>query len=132
MVELVIALVTVGILCAITIPRVGDQLDRLAVRSAARDVRTMLTVARARAIGVARPTAVHYSAIDSSMVLRRGTDTLERRALGELYGVSVRPSRPYTAFGVNGLGVGGANLSIILRRHAVAETVFVSREGRVR
>lgn len=131
-VELVISLVTVGILCGIAVPRIGDQLDRIAVRGAARDVRTLLSVARARAIGGARPTAVHFRALDSSAALRRGRDTLEVRALGQVYGVSVRASREFTAFGVNGLGVGGANVSIFLRRHAAVETVFVSREGRVR
>lgn len=131
-VELVISLVTLGVLCGIAIPRIGDQLDRIAVRGAARDVRTLLSVARARAIGSARPTAVHFNALDSTTVLRRGGDTLELRALGQVYGVALRASRPFTTFGVNGLGLGGANVSVALRRHAIAETVFVSREGRVR
>lgn len=131
-VELVLSLVTVGILCGITIPRIGDQLDRLAVRGATRDVKTLLSVARARAIGRATPIAVHFRSADSSMVLRRGSDTLQHRLLGQVYGVSVRATRPFTAFGIDGLGLGGANLSIVLRRGAIAETVFVSREGRVR
>ena len=127
-----ISLTILGVLCGIAVPRMGNQLDRIAVRGAARDVRTLLAVARARAIGTARPTAVHFRATDSSVVLRRGDDTLQRRALGQIYGVSVRATRPFTAYGVNGLGIGGANLSVALRRRAMAETVFISREGRVR
>ena len=130
--ELMISLTIVGVLCGIAVPKIGSQLDRIAVHGAARDIRTLLAIARTRAIGGARPTAVHFRSSDSSVVLRRGDDTLQRRALGQIYGVSVRATRPFTAYGVNGLGIAGANLSVALRRRTMAETVFISREGRVR
>lgn len=130
--ELLISLVTLGLLCSIAIPRVGTQLDRLAARGAARDVRTMLTVARARAIGGGRPTTVVFGSADSTAGILRGTDTLQWRPLGQVYGVSVKATRPSTSFGVNGLGIARANLRIVFRRRTVQETVFVSREGRVR
>jgi Tfp pilus assembly protein FimT len=130
--ELLIAMVTLSILVTIAIPRTGSTIDRIAVRNAARDTRTMLSVARARAIGGARPTSVHFHAIDTSAVILRGRDTVQLRALGQLHGVSFRATRDSTAFGINGLGIARANLSIAFQRRAAVETVFVSREGRVR
>jgi type II secretory pathway pseudopilin PulG len=132
MIELAISLTIMGLLLGLTVPRIGDQVDKLAVRGAARDIRTMLAVARARAIGGARPTSVHFHASDTTVVFVRKRDTLQLRPIGQIFDVSLKATRDSTAFGVNGLGISRANLSIVLRRKAAVETVFVSREGRVR
>jgi type II secretory pathway pseudopilin PulG len=132
LIELAMTLTIVGLMLGISVPRIGHQLDGIAARGAARDVRTMLAVGRARAIGGARPTAVHFHSVDTSVVLVRGRDTLQIRALGQIFGVTLKATRDSTAFGVNGLGIARANLSIILRRRSAVDTVFVSREGRVR
>jgi len=36
------------------------------------------------------------------------------------------------AYAPNGLGYGASNLTVVLRRGSAAETIFVSRLGRVR
>jgi hypothetical protein len=54
------------------------------------------------------------------------------RPLRDVYGVRLAANRDSMAYDGRGLGVGAANLSIVVRRGAVAETVVVSRLGRVR
>jgi hypothetical protein len=49
-----------------------------------------------------------------------------------LYGVRVTASRDSMAYDARGLGYGAANLSVVVHRGRVAETVYVSRLGRVR
>jgi hypothetical protein len=52
--------------------------------------------------------------------------------VGALYGVRLEPSRDSMAYAPSGLGWGGANLRVVVRRGAAADTVVVSRLGRVR
>ena len=44
----------------------------------------------------------------------------------------LRPTRDSMTYYPNGLALGGANLSIVVTRGSAAETVLVSREGRVK
>jgi hypothetical protein len=46
--------------------------------------------------------------------------------------VSLSTSRDSLAFDVRGLGYGAANLTLVARRGAAADTLVVSRLGRVR
>ena len=48
------------------------------------------------------------------------------------HGVTLSATRDSMAYAPNGLGYGASNLSIIVRRGAVTDTVVVSRLGRVR
>jgi hypothetical protein len=57
---------------------------------------------------------------------------LLRRDLRSVFGVRLSASRDSMAYDARGLGLGAANLSLVIRRGAAAETVFVSRLGRVR
>ena len=53
-------------------------------------------------------------------------------ALGHAHGVTLASSRDSLAFDVRGLGYGAANLTLVARRGRAAETLVVSRLGRVR
>ena len=66
--------------------------------------------------------------------MRQGTTVPELIVvrLGSSHGVMLSASRDSMAYAPNGLGYGAANLTIILRRGESAETIFVSRLGRVR
>jgi hypothetical protein len=46
--------------------------------------------------------------------------------------VALEATRDSLAYGPDGLGVGAANLRLVLRRGAAADTLSVSRLGRVR
>ena len=60
------------------------------------------------------------------------TVTISHRRLGSSHGVSLSSSRDSMAYAPNGLGHGASNLTVVLRRGSAAETLFVSRLGRVR
>jgi prepilin-type N-terminal cleavage/methylation domain-containing protein len=106
--ELLLVLTIMGILGTIAIPRTVRWRDRTSVRSAALD-----TVA-------------------ATLTVRSYSDTIARRNLASSHGVTLSASRDSMAYTPNGLGYGASNLTIVVRRGLAAESIFVSRLGRVR
>ena len=132
MIELAIVLTLISILAAIAIPAFGRQRDAAAVRRATQSLTDALAVARDVALAGVAPVAVELDAATASITVHSATDTIERHELGSVLGVAIQATRDSTAYGADGLGVGAANLTAILSRGAAAETVVVSRLGRVR
>jgi Tfp pilus assembly protein FimT len=132
LIEQLIGLSLLGLLFTITLHGVGTLRDRLALRAAREAVRDTLALAREQAIAAGRRVAVHIDRRAARLVVHAGADSLHRVPVGGLWGVTLDASRDSTAYGPAGLGVGAANLSLVLRRGALAETVTVSRLGRVR
>src|SRR6185436_17139709 len=130
--ELVIVLTIIGILFAIAIPRAQLVLDGISVHAAADDVRSLLASARTLALAGRSPVAVDIGSAPGTLRIRRGPEVLLSRNLAALHGVDVGRTRDSLTYDPHGLGHGAANLSIMLRRGAAVETVFVSRFGRVR
>lgn len=132
LVELALALALIGILAAVAVPALGRRRDRAAVRHAARTLADALAVARDAALAGAAPVAVELDEDSAALTVRSASDTIERHELGALLGVTLRATRDSMAYGPDGLGVGAANLTAVLLRGVAAETVVVSRLGRVR
>lgn len=130
--ELVIVVTVAGILMSVAIQRTRLILDRQSVHAAAADVVSILNSARALALSGRSAVAVNIDTVAGALQIRRGTERLLVRQLAQMHAVSVRSSRDSLAYDAHGLGRGAANLSIIVRRRAAVETVFVSRFGRVR
>lgn len=132
LVELAVVLVLTALILGLAVPRVRHVVERSAVRAAVADIVT--TLATARQIAAANGGGV-FVAIDTSAatvrVLRRG-DTVATRPLGHLFGVTLRTTRDSLAFDGRGLGSGAANLTFVVLRGMTADTVVVSRLGRVR
>ena len=132
MLELIIVLTIAAILLAIAVSRALNSLDRISVQSAANDVATILSSARSLALASHSAVAVDIDSLTGVLRVRRGEEIVSSRAVGFAHGVSVRRNRDSLTFDARGLGRGAANLSVIVRRRAAVETVFVSRLGRVR
>jgi prepilin-type N-terminal cleavage/methylation domain-containing protein len=130
--ELVVVLTVVAITLAIALPRAHRMLDAIAVRAAAGDVASLLASARSMALAGHASVAVHVDSVSGVLRVRRGTELLLARNIGPLHGVQVGGTRDSLTYDGRGLGRGAANLSIFVRRGAAAETIFVSRLGRVR
>lgn len=130
--ELLVVLAVVGLLTALVMPFAVRIHDGLMVRGAAREVMMLFFTARARAVDDARLTTVVLDGAAGRVRLVAGGETLLTRSVAAARGVTLSASRPTAAYFPDGLGFGGANLSIVLSRGAVAETVLVSREGRVK
>lgn len=130
--ELLVAVTVAGLLAAIALRGAARIVDEARARGAAADVRTALALARRVAILRAERAAVRFDSTRGSVAVHIRGDTLLSRALGRLHGVRLAATRESTAYGGDGLGFGAANLRVIVRRNAAAETVTVSRAGRVR
>ena len=130
--ELVVVLTVVGVVAAIGTLRVGALRDRMSVRSATSEAVATFATARRWSISRAARTAVLIDQGSASIVVQSFADTIAYRRLRDVHGVAITASRDSMAYAPNGLGYGASNLTLILRRGAAAETVVVSRLGRVR
>ncbi len=131
LIEVLIVLTIAGTLMAIAYPRAQLILDRISVHSAASDLQLMLSSAREFALSSHSTVAVDFTS-PAGIRVHRGSDVFYSRNIASAHGVKLTYTRDSLAYGPLGLGVGAANLSVIVRRRAAVETVFVSRLGRVR
>ena len=131
-VELTIVLALLGVLLALAIPRAGGVLDRARVTAARTEIVTLFAVARHLAIRQGRRTTVEIDARSGVAFVHIGADTAHRRDLNRAFGVSLEPTQDSMSYHPTGIGYGAANLSIRISRGRAADTVVVSRLGRVR
>ena len=129
--ELLTVLAVVGVLLAVSVPSAAQLLDTATVLVARQEATALLALARGHALAAGRATAVSVQGAEARLVVHAGTDTL-RAASWRALGVTLDATRDSLAYGPDGLGVGAANLRLILRRGAAADTLSVSRLGRVR
>ena len=130
--ELVVVLVIIGLMCTIAVRELGRYLDRLAVRSAVTEAAAVVNRARDEAMARRVFVSVAIDTTHATLALRARGEPLAVHALGHAYGISLASSRESLAFDVRGLGYGASNLTLIARRGRSAETLVVSRLGRVR
>ena len=132
LVELLLVLALAGLLLAIAVPGIAYARDRAAVQGATASLAGTLAGARLEATRRQRRTAVRFDTVAARLVVHAGGDTVGRLPLGALFRVALSASRDSITFGATGLGVGAANVRVIVRRGAAADTVFVARTGRIR
>lgn len=130
--ELLVVLALVGIAGAVVAGAWRALADRTGARMAATDLAALLAEARDEALARATVVAARVDSADGVVVLRAGADTLAHRRLGALHGVRIAATRDSVTYSPLGVGRGLANARFILARGGAAETVFVSRLGRVR
>ena len=130
--ELIAVIVVTAILLAIAVPRLRHSAERAAVRGALADVVALLSTARQLAVSRRGGVSVVIDRAGGALhVVARG-DTLASRQLGQIYGVTISSTRDSLAYDARGLGLGAANLTFVVVRGMTADTVVVSRLGRVR
>jgi Tfp pilus assembly protein FimT len=130
--ELVVVVTLIGILTGLSLPQLLRGYDRLETRSAAHETVAAFFVGRASAIAAGKPTNVLIDAPHAGLWVVTAGDTVLALPVGLRHGVGVAATRQSMTYTAAGLGYGGANLSVVLSRGLAAETVLVSREGRVR
>jgi len=130
--ELILTATLVALVAALAVPRTGAALDRIRLTQAGGEVAEALAVGRTAAI--ARSAYVRVVLDEAAGALRVETDeeTLRHRDLRGLHRVALRATRDTVTYAPTGLGYGLANTTIVVARGARAETVTVSRLGRVR
>jgi len=132
LIEVGVTISILGLMASLTFPRFGAYRDRVAVEAAMASTLSLLATARQAALRRATITSVHLDTAGAVIQVVAGVDTLERRSLLQVHGVTMTTTRDSIAFAASGLGFGAANTQIILRRGAAADTIAVSRLGRAR
>ena len=132
LVELVLTCTFIGLVMGIAVPRAGAALDALRLEQAAHEVAGALTLARAAAIRRASFAQLIIDEAAGRIRVESDGDTLLERDLRALNRVSLRASRDTVTYAASGLGYGVANSTIVVSINARAETVTVSRLGRMR
>jgi len=129
--ELLVVLLLVSIALGLAFVRLGAAADGAAVRAAVSEAASVFIAARNAAIYRRAPVAVRIDTVYGTLVTRADTLVLRHRDLHS-FGVRLSASRDSMAFDSRGLGVGAANLSLVVRRGKAVDTLFLSRLGRVR
>lgn len=130
--ELIVVLALIALVCGFMLPPLKRAFDRIATRAAAHEVMMACFTARAHAIALGVRVAVVLDARAGRVIVVAGRDTLLVRPVRATHGVTMLATRDSMTYFPDGLGLGGANLSVILGRGMAADTVLVSREGRVK
>jgi prepilin-type N-terminal cleavage/methylation domain-containing protein len=132
LIELTVVLAMTGLMAGFAVPRFMAFRDATAVRAAATSTVALLSLARHAAIRRSAVTAITFDTSSALITVFSGPDTVERRLLGAIHGIRLAVTRDSIAYSASGMGYGAANTRAILSRGAAAETVTVSRLGRVR
>jgi prepilin-type N-terminal cleavage/methylation domain-containing protein len=130
--EITVVLTLSAVLLALAVPRLSSLRDRSAVRAAADDVGGSFAAARAAAIARRAAVAIVLDTAAASVLVRAGGQVLARRALRAIYGVGLSSNRDSAVYDARGLGYGVTNLTVVVRRGAIVDTLTMSRLGRVR
>jgi prepilin-type N-terminal cleavage/methylation domain-containing protein len=130
--ELCLVIAIIGLMTMIASRQLVRFLDRSAARSAVVEAASVVVRARDEAIAQRAMTSVRFDTSSATLELSARGAAISRTALGHAHGVRLSANRDSLVFDVRGLGFGAANLTMVARRGAAAETLVVSRLGRVR
>jgi len=130
--ELLVVAAILAFVAGISVPRASRLLDRLGVRGGTHDVLLALAIARSAATHRGDYAAFLADPASGEIRVVCGQDTLFHRntALGRRVTLSV--TRDSITYAPTGLGWGAANTTIVISRGGAADTIVVSRMGRVR
>jgi len=131
--EMMAVLLIAGVAASIAVPPLHRALDRLAVDDAAEryasvhELARQMAVARSRLVRVELDTTRRTASI---LVAAQGAwDTATTQSLGT---ANLSASRVAVTFSSLGIGFGVSNTRVVLAQGAAAETLTVSRTGRLR
>jgi Tfp pilus assembly protein FimT len=128
--EQLIVLSLLSALSLITLASGAPLLEAAAVETATRDATALFALARDHALSSGERTAVRIDTHAQRLIVHVGGDTLATTHM-EARGVRLEATRDSMAYAPSGLGVGAANLRLVLARGQRADTITVSRLGRV-
>jgi prepilin-type N-terminal cleavage/methylation domain-containing protein len=132
--ELLVVVAIASVLMGLWLPRAARLRDWLATERAARDVTTALAVCRNGAVMQSTRARIEIAA-DTLRIDRLdlgGWKSWWRLPGPASHGVTLEVSNPIVTFGPTGMGWGVSNTRIVLRRGSQAETITLSRIGRVK
>lgn len=132
LIEIVLVISLAGILSAITLSKAGGFIDRIEVHGATTEAESMFS--RARHIAIARgiQTTLDIDPVRQTLSIKAASEVLTSRDFNATHGVDINTNRTSITYSPIGVGYGAANFTMILSRGRAADTIYVSRLGRVR
>jgi prepilin-type N-terminal cleavage/methylation domain-containing protein len=133
LIELLLALIIIGLLALVGYPRVAGYADAMALGQARAEVVAALDAARGAAIRLGATVAVEEDG--PTLVVRRldpDTSVWWRGRHPMVHGVVLSGLDRRILFGAEGLAVGASNRTLQLRTARATRRVVLSRLGRIR
>ena len=132
LIELTIVVTIVSALAAITLLRAGAFIDSIEVRGAVTEIQSMFSLARHVAIARGAQSVLEIDPGGGRVSIRSGADVIRVRDVGPAHGVTLSTNRTSMTYSPIGVGYGAANFSLVVSRGEVADTIVISRLGRLR
>jgi len=132
LVELCLVLTIIGLVTMIAVRQLGFYVDRAATHAAVLEAAGLVARARDEAVAQRSLVSVRFDTSADVLELRMRGAVLSRAALGHAHGVALSANRDSLTYDVRGLGYGAANLTMVARRGRAADSLVVSRLGRLR
>ena len=132
LVEVVLVTVIIGLISLIGLRQLQLYLDRVATRDAVRAAGDLVARARDEAVAQRTVVSLRIDTLSASLALSARGHSFASTPLGQTQGVALSTTRDSIAFDLRGLGYGAANLTLVAHRGHSADTLIVSRLGRVR
>ena len=131
-IEMVIVVLIAALLAAITIPRASSFLDRIEVRGAMTEAESMFSLARHYAISRGTQSTLEIDPAARTLTVKALGQVIETREIGAAHGVAIGTNRTSITYSPIGVGYGAANFTMTFSKRLAADTIYVSRLGRVR
>ena len=127
--ETLIVCILTGVVLGIAAPRIRTARDSIAVDAAARE--TMSVFAAARLVAL-RDRGAEVRVDTSALRLFSAGRLMRERRVAADHGVRIRSTVSLVRYAATGMALGLSNGTIYLSRGSAADTVVISRLGRVR
>ena len=130
--ELTLVLIIMSLTGLVLVRQTHLILDRVEARNAVRVAGALMDRARNEAIAQQTLVSVRIDTVSGSIDLLSRTGRIAHEPVGSSHGVTLSTTRDSVTYDVRGLGYGAANLTLLVRRGAAAESLVTSRLGRIR
>ena len=130
--ELALTLVLLAIVAATAVPSLIATTARWQVRAAVADVVNALVLTREAALARGAVAPFDVDAARGEVTVTCAGDTIARRAVGALHGVTLAASGDSVRYAPDGVATGVSNTTLLVIRGSRVDSVIVSRLGRVR
>jgi Tfp pilus assembly protein FimT len=130
--ELVLTLALLAIVAATAVPSLAATTTRWQVRAAVADLVNALVLTREAALARGAVATFVVDAARGTVTVTCAGDTIARRDVGALHGVTLAASSDSVRYAPDGVATGVSNTTMLVARGRLIDSIVVSRLGRVR
>lgn len=130
--EIALTLALLAIVAATAVPALAATTARWQVRAAVADLVNALVLTREAALARGTVATFVVDAARGEVTVTCAGDTIARRAVGALHGVTLAASSDSVRYAPDGVATGVSNTTLLVVRGPRIDSIVVSRLGRVR